>query len=158
MNTYSLIFGIALFVLFLTIISYYFYSTNGLVWAEGAHIVSTRNHFNQLGNTIPNKPPYEPFPFDFGSIGCSQETVIYVHGVWTAKNRVDEVNKKMFENAPEIFDRLRLSLDSVGYKFPVIGFSWDSDTKISSDGWYYAKNNSEKEWSKTSTIYSRPAR
>ena len=138
MNTYSLIFGIALFVLFLTIISYY-YSTNSLVWAEGAHIVSTRNHFNQLGNAIPNKPSYEPFPFDFGRIGCSQETVVYVHGVWTAKNREDEVNKKMFENAPEIFDRLRLSLDSVGYKFPVIGFSWDSDTKISSDGWYYAK-------------------
>jgi hypothetical protein len=100
MNTYSLIFGIALFVLSLTIISYY-YSTNSLVWAEGAHIVSTRNHFNQLGNAIPNKPSYEPFPFDFGNIGCSQETVIYVHGVWTAKNRA-EVNKKMFENAPEI--------------------------------------------------------
>lgn len=139
MNTYSLIFGFAFFVLFLGVISYYFYSTNSLVWAEGAHIVSTRNHFNQLGNAIPNKLSYEPFPFDFGGFGCSQEIVIYVHGVWTAKNRADEVNKKKFENAPEIFDRLRLSLESVGYNFPVIGFSWDSDTKISSDGWDYAK-------------------
>jgi len=138
MNTYSLHYGIALFVLSITIISYYHY-TNSLVWAEGTHIVSTRNHFDQLGNAVPHKPAYEPFPFDFGSIGCSQDIVIYVHGVWTAKNRIDEVNKNMFENAPEIFDRLRLSLESVGYKFPVIGFSWDSDTQISSDGWDYAK-------------------
>ncbi len=139
MNTYALIFGFAFFVLFLGAISYYFYSTNSLVWAEGIHIVSTRNHFDQLGNAIPNKPSYEPFPFDFGGIGCSQEIVIYVHGVWTAKNRVDEVNKKMFENAPEIFDRLKLSLASVSYTFPVIGFSWDSDTEITSAGWDHAK-------------------
>ena len=45
----------------------------------------------------------------------------------------------MFESAPEIFDRLRLSLESVGYNFPVIGFSRDSDTIISSEGWDYAK-------------------
>jgi hypothetical protein len=27
----------------------------------------------------------------------------------------------------------------LGYRFPVIGFSWDSDTEISSSGWNYAK-------------------
>jgi hypothetical protein len=76
-------------------------------------------------------------------LGCSQEqereVVIYVHGVWTAKDRTDEVAKQMFENLPEIVDRARLSLDSLSYGFPVIGFSWDSDTEISSSGWNYAK-------------------
>jgi esterase/lipase superfamily enzyme len=27
----------------------------------------------------------------------------------------------------------------MAYTFPVIGFSWDSDTEISQDGWNYAK-------------------
>jgi hypothetical protein len=114
-------------------------STNSLAWAEPIHIISTRNHFDGFGNLISNKPSYEPFPFNFESIGCTQEAVIYVHGVWTAKDKDDEVAKKMFENAPEIFDRARLSLNSVGYVSPVIGFSWDSDTEISPNGWDYAK-------------------
>jgi ABC-type uncharacterized transport system substrate-binding protein len=39
-------------------------------------------------------------------VGCSQEqqqeAIIYVHGVWTAKDRTDEVVKRMFENVPEV--------------------------------------------------------
>ncbi len=47
----------------------------------------------------------------------------------------------MFENAPEIFERAKLSLENSGYTFPVIGFSWDSDTNIDTEGegWNYAK-------------------
>jgi len=124
------------------------FSTIDPAWGEEVSVISTRGHFDQIGNAVPSKPSYEPSPFDFGSIGCSQETIIYIHGVWTAKDRVDEVNIRMFENAPEIFDRLRLSLETVGYKFPVIGFSWDSDTEISADGWdkaiKIAKNNGPK--------------
>jgi len=146
MNCYGLI-PVLAYLGFMITITWYFY-TIGPTWGEEVHVISTRSHFDQIGNPIPSKPPYERFPFDFGNIGCSQETIIYVHGVWTAKDRVDEVNKKMFENAPEIFDRLRLSLETVGYKFPVIGFSWDSDTEISPDGWYNAiktaKNNGPK--------------
>ena len=58
-------------------------------------------------------------------MGCSQEqeVVIYLHGVWTAKDRTDEVAKQMFENVPEIVDRARLSLESLGYMFPVIGLA-----------------------------------
>jgi hypothetical protein len=114
-------------------------SANKFVRAESIRIVSTRNHFDQLGNLIHNKSSYEPFPFNFQSFGCSQEAVIYIHGVWTAKNKVDEGVKHMFESAPEVFDRARLSLQSMAYTFPVIGFSWDSDTEISQDGWNYAK-------------------
>ena len=42
------------------------------------------------------------------------------------KIRPMKSTKRKFENAPEIFDRLRLSLESIRYNFPVIGFSWDS--------------------------------
>src|SRR5215207_2344431 len=125
MNTYKLVSVFVSLALILTTVLVS--STNSLAWAEPIHIISTRNHFDGFGNLISNKPSYEPFPFNFESIGCTQEAVIYVHGVWTAKDKDDEVAKKMFENAPEIFDRARLSLNSVGYVSPVIGFSWDSD-------------------------------
>jgi hypothetical protein len=115
-------------------------SEKSLAQAEPIQIISTRNHFDQFGNPLSNRLSYEPSPFDFQSLSCSQgEVVIYVHGVWTAKNKIDEDAKLMFENAPEIFDRVRLSLQSMEYRFPVIGFSWDSDTEISSNGWDYAK-------------------
>jgi hypothetical protein len=116
-------------------------SVNSVAWAEPILIASTRNHFDRFANPVPNSPPYEPFPFDFQRMGCSQEqeVVIYVHGVWTTKDKTDEVAKQMFENVPEIVDRVRLSLESLAYRFPIIGFSWDSDTKISSSGWHYAK-------------------
>ncbi len=70
---------------------------------------------------------------------CPKESVIYVHGVWTARDRVSEVSQRMFENAIEIVDMASLSLGYSGYEFPVIGFSWDSDTKISETGWSNAK-------------------
>jgi len=108
MNCYGLI-PVLAYLGFMITITWYF-STIGPTWGEEVRVISTRSHFDQIGNPIPSKPPYERFPFDFGNIGCSQETIIYVHGVWTAKDRVDEVNKKMFENEPEISDRLRLSL------------------------------------------------
>jgi esterase/lipase superfamily enzyme len=38
-----------------------------------------------------------------------------------------------------VFDRARLSLGSLGYSSPIVGFSWDSDTKISNDGWNNAQ-------------------
>ena len=116
-------------------------SEKSLAQAEPIQIISTRNHFNKFGNPLSNRLSYEPSPFDFQSLSCSQgEVVIYVHGVWTAKNKIDEDAKLMFENAPEIFDRVRLSLQSMEYRFPVIGFSWDSDTEIfASNGWDYAK-------------------
>lgn len=146
MNCFGLV-RVFAYLGFMITITWYF-STAGPAWGEEVLVISTRSHFDQIGNPITSKPSYEPFPFDFGSIGCSEETVIYVHGVWTAKDRVDEVDKGMFENAPEIFDRLRLSLETVGYTFPVIGFSWDSDTEISPDGWdnaiKIARNNGPK--------------
>jgi hypothetical protein len=114
-----------------------FSSINNIYATESIHIISTRSHFDQFGNSIPNKPFYEHF--DFQTLGCPQEAVIYIHGVWTAKNKVNEDTKHMFESAPEVFERAKLSLETKSYTFPVIGFSWDSDTEITPQGWDYAK-------------------
>ena len=137
MKFFKLIAIIAFFSLILTITSL---SLNNIsATTELTHIISTRGHFDQFGNPLPTKPSYEPFPFDFQTFGCPQEVVIYIHGVWTAKDRFDEKAKGMFENAPEIFERAKLSLENNGYTLPVIGFSWDSDTPISSEGWDHAQ-------------------
>jgi len=100
------------------------------------YTVSTRGHFDQYRNLM-SVDPYNPF--NFQSIGCSQEAVIYVHGVWTSSGQEGDNTGQMFENADEIFNRGRLSLENRSYIFPLIGFSWDSDTEISSDGWRYAQ-------------------
>jgi pimeloyl-ACP methyl ester carboxylesterase len=104
------------------------------------YTLSTRNHFDDAGNIV-NDDAYNPF--DFQSVGCPQEVAVYVHGVWTVsgtnQNSENEGQNMMLDNAAEIFDRARLSLDRLGYNFPLIGFTWDSDTEISQDGWAYAK-------------------
>jgi Alpha/beta hydrolase of unknown function (DUF900) len=105
--------------------------------ASTAYLVSTRDHFDKFGNVLVSDRPYEPF--DFADLGCPQEAIIYVHGVWTARDENDEKANRMFENAIEVSDRIRLSLNSSGYKFPAIGFSWDSDTDLSENGWRNAK-------------------
>ncbi|MGC1132656.1 MAG: alpha/beta hydrolase [Nitrososphaeraceae archaeon] len=77
--------------------------------------------------------------FDFANLGCPQEAVVYVHGVWIARNRDDEVKEGMFENAIKGSDRARLSLESLGYTFPVISLKWNSETALSDSGWQSAK-------------------
>src|SRR5215216_168915 len=59
---------------------------------------------------------------------CPGELAIYVHGVWASK-----------EKAEEQTERVSLSLQNSGYAIPVIGFSWDSDTALSKQGWTVAK-------------------
>lgn len=130
-----LAYGLLFSVLMIVII----FSTSISSWAEppAAHLVSTRDHFDKFGNVLVSDRPYEPF--NFANLGCPQEAVIYVHGVWTARNENDEIAKGMFENAIEVSDRVRLSLNSLDYTFPVIGFSWDSDTDLSESGWHNAE-------------------
>ena len=112
-----------------------------IVTASGAEsqvfLLSTRNHFDGLGNLATHDRSYDQF--DFRNLGCPQEVVVYVHGVWTSKDKATEEQKSMLDNAPEIFNRASASLGSLGYTFPIIGFSWDSDTEISSGGWEHAK-------------------
>jgi hypothetical protein len=134
--------------LFLVLIVVILFSTSIASWAEPspAYLVSTRDHFDKFGNMLVSDRPYEPF--NFADLACPQEAVIYVHGVWTARDENDEMEQRMFENEIEASDRVRLSLDSLGYTFPVIGFSWDSDTNLSENGWrnaaVIAKENGPK--------------
>lgn len=53
---------------------------------------------------------------------------IYVHGVWA--NQME---------AKEQLDRITMSLKANNITIPVIGFSWDSNTKIFPYGWGIAK-------------------
>jgi esterase/lipase superfamily enzyme len=59
---------------------------------------------------------------------CPSELGIYVHG-WRATE----------EDAEEQTQGAFLSLQKSGYPIPVIGFSWDSNTLFSPDGWEIAK-------------------
>lgn len=64
---------------------------------------------------------------------CQKEIAIYIHGIW--------VGPMSLENQTVIFDRAAKSLTANNYTFPLIGFSWDSDTIISPNGtgWLAAK-------------------
>ena len=108
-----------------------------LAWAETIPIVSTRDYFNKETGISMSTHPYNPLDNEIvNSICMRNEVVIYVHGVWT-----NEQNHSIYaiENAQEVFERLKMSLEDVGYNNPIIGFSWDSDTEISPQGWKYAK-------------------
>jgi hypothetical protein len=102
-------------------------------------IVSTRGHFDYLttGELISghNRTDYEYYDDNSsgieGEIICphQKQIAIYIHGVWT-----DETS------ANEQFDRTAKSLAANDYSIPLIGFSWDSNTPLSKNGWGIAKN------------------
>lgn len=106
-----------------------------LAWSQFQDIptVSTRNHFSvSTGEAMVNDSFYNIFNFSPQITSCPPEVATYIHGVWVGDNSL--------ENPNEIFDRLKLSLQSNGYNFPLIGYSWDSDTEISPLGWNTAKH------------------
>jgi len=117
-------------------------------WAQSLSTVSTRGHFDTITRESLSNGSYNQVDPDFfNNICTNSEILIYVHGVWT--NPSGHIPTSA-ENAEEIFNRLRMSLDYVGYEFPLIGFSWDSNTTIDKDGvgWniakYIAKENGPK--------------
>ena len=104
--------------------------------------ISTRGHFDYLatGELIPehNSTDYQYYNGISGNTSDSiqneimcpsqKEIVIYIHGVWT-----DETS------ANEQVNRTAMSLQTNNYTIPLIGFSWDSNTPISKEGWKTAK-------------------
>jgi hypothetical protein len=110
-----------------------------IAWAETITVVSTRNHFDKsTGNSI-SIQPYNPIDNEvLNSICMRNQVAVYVHGVWT-NERGHSISA--VENAQEIFERLKMSLEDVGYNSPLVDFSWDSDTKIDpeGEGWNIAK-------------------
>jgi esterase/lipase superfamily enzyme len=57
-----------------------------------------------------------------------KEIVIYIHGEWTDHRSADEQA-----------NRTVMSLAANNYTIPLIGFSWDSNTPFSEEGWNNAK-------------------
>ncbi|MBA3750218.1 MAG: DUF726 domain-containing protein [Nitrosopumilus sp.] len=111
----------------------------GIVWSQLSDIpiISTRNHYNlSSGNSTPSNSSYSVFDNTNIISTCPNETVLYVHGVWVGENSL--------ESPDEAFDRLNLSLSHNGYRFPLVGYSWDSDTDISTQGWNVAKHIAAK--------------
>jgi hypothetical protein len=104
--------------------------------------ISTRGHFDYLktGELIPeyNSTDYQYYNGIGGNasdniqneIMCpsQKEIVIYIHGAWT-----DETS------ANEQVNRTAMSLQTNNYTIPLIGFSWDSNTPFSEEGWKTAK-------------------
>jgi len=110
-------------------------------WAdETVPIVSTRGHFDKLTGDLISTQPYNPLDNEIVNSICmrNEEVVVYVHGVWTTER---DLLENSVENAVEIFERLNMSIKDAGYNYPVVGFSWDSDTTIDikGEGWNIAK-------------------
>jgi Alpha/beta hydrolase of unknown function (DUF900) len=105
------------------------------------YTISTRDHFDlATGELIPehNSTDYSYYNDVRKSthdnlqneIICpsQKEIVIYIHGAWT-----DETSAK------EQVNRTTMSLQINNYTVPLIGFSWDSNTPFSEEGWKTAK-------------------
>jgi hypothetical protein len=102
--------------------------------------ISTRNHFNRnsgelkSGQTPTSYTASTNIPGLQAGTTCPPELAIYVHGVWVGSNSL--------EKPAEIFDRAKKSIAANNFVIPLVGFSWDSDTKIlpaDGTGWIPAK-------------------
>jgi pimeloyl-ACP methyl ester carboxylesterase len=97
-------------------------------------LVSTRNNFNLgTGELLQgyNSTDYKIMNVPgLQSSQCLKEMVVLVHGIWVDGT----IGVNALEDSSEIFDRARMSLAHDHYTNPLVGFSWDSNTKISFDG------------------------
>jgi pimeloyl-ACP methyl ester carboxylesterase len=102
--------------------------------------ISTRNHFDR--NTGELKSGQTPtlyiasanIPGLQAGTTCPTELAVYIHGVWVGSNSL--------EKPEQIFDRAKKSIAANNFAIPLVGFSWDSDTKIlpaDGTGWITAK-------------------
>jgi hypothetical protein len=124
-----------------SIISYFILFLSNSIYGQAISplYTSTRNFYDTNTGTILHSG-LSPYPlassiFNQESNNCPNEIAIYVHGVWASEG-----------NAKEQTERVSLSLDSLNYTIPVIGYTWDSntpfsidDTSISQEGWSVAK-------------------
>lgn len=126
----------------LVLISVIFYiSLFNNAWSQQSNplIVSARNVFDtesgaqeQNIDTIFNDVSTL---LDLTENDCPGELVIYVHGIWASQADAFEQTERVF-----------LSLQDMDYTYPVVGYSWDSDTAfalddedLSEQGWRVAK-------------------
>ena len=102
--------------------------------------VSSRNHFDlengdlKEGHSIRD---YEFFGIPEFPVGvCPPELLIYVHGIWVGAGSFLDGS---LEEPSEVFDRVKMSVARNDFPIPVVGYSWDSNTKITEEGWTTAK-------------------
>jgi pimeloyl-ACP methyl ester carboxylesterase len=100
-------------------------------------LVSTRNNFNLgTGELLRGHNSTDYIAMNvpgLQSSQCPKEMVVLVHGIWVG-GRIYIYGVNAVEDSSEIFDRTRMSLAHNHYTNPLVGFSWDSNTKISIDG------------------------
>ncbi len=91
-------------------------------------IASTRGSFSTADGSMVHQagPPSALSILKTNS--CPGALAIYVHGVWATEQQAEEQTQ-----------RVLLSLENSGYRVPVIGFSWDSNTTLDPSGWNIAK-------------------
>lgn len=140
LRDYYSIIVIVFIVSILSLIS--IHSQNNIADAQISPLVSTRGHFSL--DTGELRSGHNGTDYDASDIpglqpgtSCPKEAVIYVHGVWTGIGS----SSANLEGETGIFDRARMSLAVNNYSIPVIGFSWDSNTTITTNaiGWSIAK-------------------
>ena len=106
-------------------------------------LISTVGDFNHTtGKLITGHNPIEYNASNIPGLQINdcppqKEIAIYINGFL--------VNGKSLgsENATEIFDRARLSLNNTGYDVTLIGFNWDADIK-NDKAWEVTKDVAEK--------------
>ncbi len=139
-NYYSIFIIVFIIVSILSLIS--IQSQNNISAAQISPLVSTRGHFSL--DTGEMRSGHNGTDYDASDIpglqpgtSCPKEAVIYVHGVWIGMGS----SSANLETDTGIFDRARMSLAVNNYSIPVIGFSWDSNTTITTNviGWSIAK-------------------
>ncbi len=109
-------------------------------------IISTRGNYDHVTTELITENSLTSYTYyDYSSatndtaiqneIVCppEKEVAVYIHGIWTDAASVNEQ-----------LDRIAMSLAINNYTIPLIGFSWDSDTPISGQGWDSAKTIAEK--------------
>ena len=92
------------------------------------YIASTRGSFDVIYGHVTHQSNLPSALSILNINNCPGELAIYVHGIWANKQQAEEQT-----------DRVFLSLQKSGSNIPVIGFSWDSNTKIDETGWDIAK-------------------
>jgi hypothetical protein len=91
-------------------------------------IASTRGSFDLASGTAIKNVDLPQALSVLKGASCPGELAVYVHGVWASKEKAEEQTERVY-----------LSLRNSGYVIPVIGFSWDSNTALSKQGWTAAK-------------------
>lgn len=125
-----------------TILIFSLLFTIQIVYSQTSQIptISTREQFDtSTGEKIDSEnTEFDIFNSElFEVMGCPPQVLIYIHGVWVGDRDRDRDNS--IENSDEVFNRLLLSLQENNYLYPLIGYSWDSDTPITPQGWNMAK-------------------